>query len=240
MFYSRALREHRHCLRKCRLHIFAPSSMAKHWHIVYLWSVCHLQVAAFNLDTHNVLQRSGDPGSLFGFSVAFHQQLNPARKNLWVKTIIISVWVNGIKLCVLLHQVLIFFPLRLLVGAPQAKGQVNVTGVVYQCDLTTKSERCQPIEFDNEGLLAYFIWNYLSHRCIYLYYFNVYFSFFLCYFIILIQYILLGSIVLYSLRTLKGTAPSPKSYIFSTFFCFYSYWQQECWNDVRWLTISIE
>lgn len=60
--------------------------MAKHWHMAYLWSVWHLQVAAFNLDTQNVLQRSGDPGSLFGFSIAFHQQLSPARKNLWVKS----------------------------------------------------------------------------------------------------------------------------------------------------------
>lgn len=44
---------------------------------------------------------------------------------------------------------------RLLVGAPQAKhqNQVNVTGVVYQCDLATTSERCEPIEFDNKGLL---------------------------------------------------------------------------------------
>ncbi|XP_034454867.1 integrin alpha-6-like [Hippoglossus hippoglossus] len=102
--------------------------MAQHWQMLYLCSVWHLQtlnVAAFNLDTHNVLQRSGDPGSLFGFSVAFHQQLRPARKNL------------------------------LLVGAPQAKhqNQVNVTGVVYQCDLTTTSERCQPIEFNSEEFL---------------------------------------------------------------------------------------
>ncbi|XP_045885945.1 integrin alpha-6-like [Micropterus dolomieu] len=102
--------------------------MAKHWHMVYLWSVWHLQtynVAAFNLDTQNVLQRNGDPGSLFGFSVAFHQQLNPIRKNI------------------------------LLVGAPRSKhrNQVNVTGVVYQCDLATTSERCQPIEFDNEEFL---------------------------------------------------------------------------------------
>lgn len=59
--------------------------MAKHWHMVYLWSVWHFQtldVAAFNLDTQNVLQRNGEPGSLFGFSIAFHQQLNPSTKNL--------------------------------------------------------------------------------------------------------------------------------------------------------------
>ncbi|KAL7395618.1 hypothetical protein ABVT39_020294 [Epinephelus coioides] len=102
--------------------------MAKHWHMVYLLCFCHLQtfdVTAFNLDTQNVMQRNGDPGSLFGFSVAFHQQLNPAKKNL------------------------------LLVGAPRAKhqNQVNVTGVVYQCDLTTTSDRCQPIEFDDDAFL---------------------------------------------------------------------------------------
>ncbi|KAL7395617.1 hypothetical protein ABVT39_020294 [Epinephelus coioides] len=102
--------------------------MAKHWHMVYLLCFCHLQtfdVTAFNLDTQNVMQRNGDPGSLFGFSVAFHQQLNPAKKNL------------------------------LLVGAPRAKhqNQVNVTGVVYQCDLTTTSDRCQPIEFDDDGIV---------------------------------------------------------------------------------------
>uniref|UniRef100_A0A3P8RXC4 Integrin subunit alpha 6 n=1 Tax=Amphiprion percula TaxID=161767 RepID=A0A3P8RXC4_AMPPE len=87
------------------------------------FNLCVLSTT-FNLDTQNVLQRSGDPGSLFGFSVAFHQQLNPARKNL------------------------------LLVGAPRAKhqSQVNVTGVVYQCDLDSTSERCQPIEFDDEGI----------------------------------------------------------------------------------------
>lgn len=53
--------------------------------MVYLWIIWHFQtycVAPFNLDTENVLQKEGDPGSLFGFSVAFHQQLKPVRKNL--------------------------------------------------------------------------------------------------------------------------------------------------------------
>ncbi|XP_059202165.1 integrin alpha-6-like [Centropristis striata] len=102
--------------------------MAKHWHMVCLWSFWHLQtlnVAAFNLDTQRVLQKRGDPGSLFGFSVAFHQQLTPTSKNL------------------------------LLVGAPRAKHEkeVNVTGVVYQCDLKSTSERCQPIQFHNKDFL---------------------------------------------------------------------------------------
>ncbi|CAN9514650.1 unnamed protein product [Ophioblennius macclurei] len=94
-------------------------------HVALLWLMWYFQgfdVVAFNLDTEKVLQRNGDPGSLFGFSVAFHQQLNPTRKNL------------------------------LLVGAPRAKhrNQVNVTGVVYQCDLSAESKRCQPIMFQSE------------------------------------------------------------------------------------------
>ncbi|KAM4732054.1 integrin alpha-6-like [Anableps anableps] len=102
--------------------------MAKHWYMVSLWIVWNLQifnVAAFNLDTQNVLIKQGDPGSLFGFSVAFHQQLSPARRNL------------------------------LLVGAPRAKhqNQENVTGVVYSCDLSSTSDRCQPIEFNNKEFL---------------------------------------------------------------------------------------
>ncbi|XP_041846599.1 integrin alpha-6-like [Melanotaenia boesemani] len=102
--------------------------MAKQWHMVLVCTVWYFQiliVGGFNLDTQNVLQRKGDPGTLFGFSVAFHQQLSPAKRNL------------------------------LLVGAPRAihQNQVNVTGVVYWCDLSTTTERCQPIEFGNEEFL---------------------------------------------------------------------------------------
>uniref|UniRef100_A0A4W6FAL9 Integrin subunit alpha 6 n=1 Tax=Lates calcarifer TaxID=8187 RepID=A0A4W6FAL9_LATCA len=95
------------------------------WSLLFLLSPTPGLLLSFNLDTKNVLQRNGDPGSLFGFSVAFHQQLSPTKKNL------------------------------LLVGAPRSKhqNQVNVTGVVYQCDLNATSERCQPIEFDNEVFL---------------------------------------------------------------------------------------
>uniref|UniRef100_A0A8C7XZI1 Integrin alpha-2 domain-containing protein n=1 Tax=Oryzias sinensis TaxID=183150 RepID=A0A8C7XZI1_9TELE len=97
--------------------------------MVTLWIILHFQlfnVAAFNLDTENVMQKKGDPGTLFGFSVAFHEQLSPARKKL------------------------------LLVGAPRAKHQdhVNVTGVVYMCDLSTTSEHCQPIKFDHKEFLS--------------------------------------------------------------------------------------
>lgn len=132
--------------------VFNLNTMAKQWHMVCLWIIWHFQtsnVTAFNLDTENVLQRNGDPGSLFGFSVAFHQQLKPARKNLWVK----AKQFVSLELIKRLSYCLVFST-RLLVGAPRAKhqNQVNVTGVVYKCDLTTTSKSCQPIEFDDKGL----------------------------------------------------------------------------------------
>lgn len=133
------------------------------WSTICLCSFWHLQVAAFNLDTENVLRKSGDPGSLFGFSVAFHQQRKPARRNLWVQHILACL---GIPRHVSSLEVILFY--RLLVGAPRAKhqNQVNVTGVVYQCDLATTSERCQPIEFDNEGKLwAIYLCNVNTQRC---------------------------------------------------------------------------
>ena len=65
------------------------NSMVIHWQkaLVCLWCVCEVQrrhVGAFNMDTvnQNVLKRNGDPGSLFGFSLALHQQLNPVNKKL--------------------------------------------------------------------------------------------------------------------------------------------------------------
>lgn len=49
---------------------------------------CLLQpsaVLAFNLDTGHVLKKSGEPGSLFGFSLALHRQLHPDHR-MWVIT----------------------------------------------------------------------------------------------------------------------------------------------------------
>lgn len=40
------------------------------------------RLAAFNLDTANVLRRNGDAGSLFGFSLAMHRQLQPEDKRM--------------------------------------------------------------------------------------------------------------------------------------------------------------
>uniref|UniRef100_UPI003AAEF7D7 integrin alpha-6-like n=1 Tax=Centroberyx gerrardi TaxID=166262 RepID=UPI003AAEF7D7 len=82
------------------------------------------RLSAFNLDADNALQKSGDPGSLFGFSLAMHRQLVPEDKRM------------------------------LLVGAPTAKaltGQVaKVTGGLYSCDFTSASAGCNRIDFDNE------------------------------------------------------------------------------------------
>ncbi|KAM4728687.1 integrin alpha-6-like isoform 1-T2 [Anableps anableps] len=82
------------------------------------------RLSAFNLDTENVLRRDGDPGSLFGFSLAMHRQLSPEDKRM------------------------------LLVGAPQAKAltkQISkVTGGLYKCEISSNTNGCQRIIFDNE------------------------------------------------------------------------------------------
>ncbi|KAM5279999.1 integrin alpha-6 isoform 3-T3 [Ctenodactylus gundi] len=82
--------------------------------------------AAFNLDTSedNVIRKSGEPGSLFGFSLAMHWQLEPRDQRL------------------------------LLVGAPRAKAlplqKANRTGGLYSCDITSRGP-CTRIEFDNDA-----------------------------------------------------------------------------------------
>uniref|UniRef100_A0A8C8K9D4 Integrin alpha-2 domain-containing protein n=1 Tax=Oncorhynchus tshawytscha TaxID=74940 RepID=A0A8C8K9D4_ONCTS len=81
-------------------------------------------ISGFNLDTLNVLRKDGEPGSLFGFSLAMHRQLNPSDKTI------------------------------LLIGAPRAKAlanqRANITGGLYSCDITTESDDCHRIDFDNE------------------------------------------------------------------------------------------
>ncbi|KAM8851137.1 integrin alpha-6-like isoform 2-T2 [Spinachia spinachia] len=93
-----------------------------------LWTVVFLlacgRVSAFNLDTDDVLRKNGEPGSLFGFSLAMHRQLQPVDKRM------------------------------LLVGAPTAKGlpghKAKVTGGLYNCDMTSASRDCNRVIFDNE------------------------------------------------------------------------------------------
>uniref|UniRef100_A0A8C3UCY8 Integrin subunit alpha 6 n=1 Tax=Catharus ustulatus TaxID=91951 RepID=A0A8C3UCY8_CATUS len=79
---------------------------------------------AFNLDTDNVISWSGETGSLFGFSLAMHRQLQPQEKRL------------------------------LLVGAPREKAfptqQANRTGGLYSCDIASPNTNCIRVKFDEE------------------------------------------------------------------------------------------
>ncbi|XP_027141104.1 integrin alpha-6 isoform X2 [Larimichthys crocea] len=92
------------------------------WPVVVFLLGCG-RLSAFNLDTENALRKNGDPGSLFGFSLAMHRQLDPVDKRM------------------------------LLVGAPRAKalrGQTSkVTGGLYNCDMSTNSNGCSRVVFDN-------------------------------------------------------------------------------------------
>ncbi|KAL2081590.1 hypothetical protein ACEWY4_023443 [Coilia grayii] len=82
-------------------------------------------IGAFNLDTDNILRKDGEPGSLFGFSIALHRQLIPSDKRM------------------------------LLVGAPRARAlarqRANITGGLYSCDITSHSRDCERVDFDNEA-----------------------------------------------------------------------------------------
>ncbi|CAL8321768.1 unnamed protein product [Merluccius merluccius] len=82
-----------------------------------------VQLDAFNLDARNVVLKHGEPGSLFGFSLAMHRQLNPDRRML-----------------------LIGAPRARALGSQRA----NITGGLYRCDLTTSSRDCERIQFDIE------------------------------------------------------------------------------------------
>ncbi|KAG7282248.1 hypothetical protein CRUP_038416 [Coryphaenoides rupestris] len=78
---------------------------------------------AFNLDTDSVIRKHGEAGSLFGFSLAMHQQLNPDKRML-----------------------LIGAPRARALGNQRA----NITGGLYKCELTLASRDCERIQFDSE------------------------------------------------------------------------------------------
>uniref|UniRef100_A0A3B4VE67 Integrin subunit alpha 6 n=1 Tax=Seriola dumerili TaxID=41447 RepID=A0A3B4VE67_SERDU len=79
-------------------------------------------VLTFNLDTSHVIRKSGEPGSLFGFSLAMHRQVNPDKIML-----------------------LIGAPRARALG----KQKANITGGLYKCEISQSSD-CERIEFDNE------------------------------------------------------------------------------------------
>ncbi|XP_008331975.1 integrin alpha-6b isoform X2 [Cynoglossus semilaevis] len=92
------------------------------WLLVVLLMGCG-RLWGFNLDTDNVLRKTGTEGSLFGFSLAMHRQLKPVDKRM------------------------------LLVGAPRAaaiRGQKStVTGGLFSCDMSS-SAPCTRVNFDND------------------------------------------------------------------------------------------
>ncbi|XP_048724502.1 integrin alpha-6 isoform X3 [Caretta caretta] len=92
--------------------------------LLYL-SLVPCLASAFNLDTDNVILRKGEPGSLFGFSLAMHWQLQPQDRRL------------------------------LLVGAPREKAfpsqQANRTGGLYSCDITSPETLCTRVFFDENA-----------------------------------------------------------------------------------------
>ncbi|XP_041117785.1 integrin alpha-6-like isoform X2 [Polyodon spathula] len=97
------------------------------WLLLYLPLICFFKwtiISAFNLDTENVFRKNGEPGSLFGFSLAMHRQLNPSDQRI------------------------------LLVGAPKAKSlsnqKANITGGLYSCHLNTQQDDCKRVMFDND------------------------------------------------------------------------------------------
>ncbi|KAM6153945.1 integrin alpha-7 isoform 9-T9 [Erethizon dorsatum] len=80
------------------------------------------RAGAFNLDVMGALRKEGEPGSLFGFSVALHRQLQPQPQS----------W--------------------LLVGAPQALAlpgqQANRTGGLFACPLSLDETDCYRVDID--------------------------------------------------------------------------------------------
>uniref|UniRef100_A0A671Z2D4 Integrin, alpha 6b n=1 Tax=Sparus aurata TaxID=8175 RepID=A0A671Z2D4_SPAAU len=93
------------------------------WLLVFL-SGCG-RLSAFNLDSDNVVRRSGDPDSLFGFSLAMHRQVDPDRRVLLVGA----------------------------PRAKALSGQMSkVTGGLYRCDID--SPDCTRVDFDNEGEIS--------------------------------------------------------------------------------------
>ncbi|KAJ0070270.1 hypothetical protein NL108_007591 [Boleophthalmus pectinirostris] len=97
--------------------------LAIHW--IFSSSVCFLLptcVIGFNLDTSHVVRKDGEPGSLFGFSMTMHRQLNPDKRML-----------------------LIGAPKAKALGVQEA----NITGGLYKCELTQSSD-CERVDFDGE------------------------------------------------------------------------------------------
>ncbi|XP_058654599.1 integrin alpha-6 isoform X2 [Onychostoma macrolepis] len=92
------------------------------WALLLTVWILRVEVSSFNLDTQNVMNKRGEAGSLFGFAMAMHHQLKPSEERV------------------------------LLIGAPHAKAlpsqNANISGGLYRCKFTTKSDNCERISVD--------------------------------------------------------------------------------------------
>ncbi|XP_031414622.1 integrin alpha-6-like isoform X2 [Clupea harengus] len=87
--------------------------------LLLLWTC----VSAFNLDTENVISKSGEPDSLFGFSLAMHRQLNPDKRHLLVGA-----------------------PRAIGLGTQASSN----TGGIYTCDINDPASACTRVQFDDK------------------------------------------------------------------------------------------
>uniref|UniRef100_A0A667Z438 Integrin subunit alpha 6 n=1 Tax=Myripristis murdjan TaxID=586833 RepID=A0A667Z438_9TELE len=79
--------------------------------------------SAFNLDTSHVIRKEGEPGSLFGFSLAMHRQLKPDKRMLLI----------GAPRARALHN-----------------QRANITGGLYKCEITQSNNCEQDIRIENK------------------------------------------------------------------------------------------
>uniref|UniRef100_A0A4W3J7P7 Integrin subunit alpha 6 n=1 Tax=Callorhinchus milii TaxID=7868 RepID=A0A4W3J7P7_CALMI len=81
------------------------------------------RTSAFNLDADNVLKKTGDGNSLFGFALAMHHQVTPRKELL----------VGAPKAKALSNQ------------------NANITGGLYKCPITSAERDCERVIFDNDA-----------------------------------------------------------------------------------------
>uniref|UniRef100_A0A3B3UL83 Integrin subunit alpha 6 n=1 Tax=Poecilia latipinna TaxID=48699 RepID=A0A3B3UL83_9TELE len=77
---------------------------------------------AFNLDTRHVIRKGGEPGSLFGLSLALHQQVSPNK---------VLLLIGAPRAKALKNQ------------------KSSVTGGLFKCEIS-ESDNCERVEFDND------------------------------------------------------------------------------------------
>ncbi|KAM4731739.1 integrin alpha-6 isoform 2-T2 [Anableps anableps] len=91
-----------------------------------LFLLCHLLepsgLRAFNLDTSHAIRKDGEPGSLFGFSLALHQKVNPNK---------VLLLIGAPRAGALKNQ------------------KSRVTGGLFKCEIS-ESGNCERVEFDND------------------------------------------------------------------------------------------